>query len=113
MKARKVIGMVLSVLVAVGFMVAMSGCFGIPKGTMKTVSVGNMQLEASGAGIVKADAQKVTLKIKCAVCGFQAEEITIDTPAAGKPYILDWVCPKCGHKQKIVINSVASIPAKK
>lgn len=113
MRTKNGLGMLMSVLVAVGFVIALSGCFGIPKGTMKDVKVGSAQLKASGAGIVKADAQKVTIKIKCAVCGFQTDEITVDTPSSGKPYTMDWVCPKCGHKQKIVIESVASIPAKK
>jgi len=113
MRARNRFGMIMSVLVAAGFVVALSGCFGIPKGTMKDVKVGDVQLKVSGAGIVKADAQKVTFKIKCAVCGFQSDEITVDTPAAGKPYTMDWVCPKCGHKQKIVIQAVAALPEKK
>ena len=104
-----VLGLFFSGLAAVGSGLLAGGCFGIPKGTVRNVSVGSRKLKATGAGIVKADAQKVTFKIKCSVCGFKAEEITIDTPTAGKPYTMDWVCPKCEHKQKIVIESVPTI----
>jgi len=102
MTARQVAG------AAMAMLLALSGCGGIPKGTVKETTVGTVKLTAEGAGIVKADAQKTTFQIKCAVCGFEADPMTIDTPAAGKPYTLDWVCPKCGHKQKIVIQVAAS-----
>lgn len=99
----KAAGLVLTTLVSV-IVLAMSGCFGIPKNTTPNAMVGKTQLHATGAGIVKADAQKTTFKIKCTRCGFEPDEITIDTPVEGRPYTLDWVCPKCGNKQKIVIQ---------
>jgi hypothetical protein len=107
MKTRRAVGMVVSGLVMAGILFTLGGCFGIPKDTLKEVAVGKVTLQATGAGLVTADAQKTTFKIKCAVCGYEAEPITIDTPVAGKPYILDWVCPNCGHKQKIEIQATA------
>ena len=96
------IGMALVVMS--GTAVVLNGCGGVPKGTVAQMQTGNLQVTATGAGIVKADAQKITFQIKCGVCGFVTETVTVDTPTAGKPYTLDWVCPKCGHKQKIVIS---------
>lgn len=106
MNKRAIVSTVLSACVVVGVALAAGGCYGVPKGTLKEVSVGAVQLTAEGAGIVKADALKTTFKIRCAVCGYLSEEITIDTPVAGKPYVMDWVCPKCDHKQKVVIQAV-------
>ena len=94
-----------AVVVLSGTMAVVNGCGGIPKGTMEQVQVGQMQITAVGAGIVMANAQKTTFRIKCGACGFEPDAITIDTPAPGKPYTLDWVCPKCGHEQKIVITA--------
>ena len=90
-----------------GLIVALSGCFTIPKGTMSQVKVGSVELKAVGAGIVKADAQTTTFRIKCRRCGYEAKEMTIPTPVPGKPYILNWVCPRCGNKQQIVIEVVS------
>ena len=104
MKLRNIAGSVMSVALAAGLVLAVSGCFGIPKGTMKDVKVGTVELTVTGAGIVKADAQKTVFKIKCGKCGYETGEMVIDTPVPGKPYILNWVCPRCGHKQKIVIQ---------
>ena len=104
MKTARFAGIVAVVLMMAGGMLALVGCRGIPAGTTKEITIGATTLQATGAGIVKADAQKTTFRIKCAVCGFEPDPITIDTPTAGKPYVLNWVCPKCGHKQKIVIQ---------
>ena len=104
MKMRNAVGVAVSGLAMAGFLFAMSGCHGIPRDTTNEVAIGQVTLQATGAGLIKADAQKTTFKIKCAVCGYEDQPMTIDTPVAGKPYILDWVCPKCGHKQKIVIQ---------
>lgn len=98
------LGRVVPVLVMAGFVLALTGCHGLPPGTTKNVTVGSSKLEANGAGIVKADAQKITFRIRCTVCGFETGDMTIDTPAPGKPYVLDWVCPKCGHRQKVTIS---------
>jgi len=71
---------------------------------MAKTAIGSVTVHATGAGIVKADAQTVTFKIKCGLCGFEPEAITIPMPTPGKPYTNKWVCPKCGHKQTIVIT---------
>jgi len=84
----------------------MYGCSTVPRGATKTVQISTAQLQASGAGIIRADLQNTVIKIKCGVCGFESEEITIPTPQAGKPYTLNWVCPKCGHKQTVIIKLV-------
>lgn len=100
-------------LVLMGAAVVMSGCHGIPKGTAPAIVMGTVTLQATGAGLVKADAQKTSFQIECGLCGYETEVITIDTPAPGKDYTLDWVCPKCGHKQKVTIRAVpAGMPAK-
>jgi hypothetical protein len=104
MKRSSTVVIAVSAVLLAGLALGLCGCYGIPKGTMKNAKVGEATLQATGAGIVSADAQKTTFRIKCAVCGYEPLPITIDTPVAGKPYTLDWVCPKCGHKQKIVIQ---------
>lgn len=96
---------VMAVLVLTGLVISLTGCFGIPRGTSKITNVGKLQLLIKGAGIVKADTEKTTFRIKCGRCGFETEEITIDTPSVGKPYILNWVCPKCSNKQAITIEA--------
>ena len=105
MKFKQAVGWaaIASIFVALG--VLGTGCGGIPKGTSETLTVGAVQLQATGAGLVKADAQKTTFRIKCAICGYE-EERTIDTPTAGKPFTLDWICPKCKHKQTITVQVV-------
>jgi hypothetical protein len=104
MSNRKMGKMLVSVLALCGLTLALCGCHSIPTGTLGTTTVGSVTITASGAGIVKADAQKTTFKIKCRLCGYETEEITVDTPTAGKPYTMTWICPKCGHKQTIVIQ---------
>lgn len=98
-----------------GAAVVLGGCHGIPQGTspaitMAGAAMGAVTLEATGAGLIKADAQKIAFKIECAMCGYESEVIIIDTPVPGKPYTLDWVCPRCGHKQKITIRAVPATP---
>ena len=102
-----------------GAAVVLNGCHGIPQGTTPAITMagteaGTVTLQATGAGLIKADAQKTLFKIECTLCGYESEVIIIDTPVPGKPYTLDWVCPQCGHKQKIIISAVvaASLPAK-
>ena len=106
MKASSAVRALVLVLVVMGLGLTLSGCYGIPAGTTKTVTVGSLKLQASGCGIVTSDAQKTTFRIKCGACGFEDKPMTIDTPVAGKPYILNWVCPRCGHEQRIVIQVV-------
>lgn len=84
---------------------ALSGCYGIPQGTQGMANVGKLHLLIKGAGIVKADTEKTTFRIKCGRCGFETEEMTIDTPSVGKPYSLNWVCPKCQNKQTIILEA--------
>ena len=107
MKAGNVMGAGLLALGLAGLALALSGCHGIPQGTVKEMPVGAVQLKAVGAGIVKADAQQTVYQIKCTVCGYQSEATTIDTPVTGKPYTIEWVCPKCGHRQKITIQALS------
>jgi ribosomal protein S27E len=105
MKLGQWVGGVVSVLAGIGMMAAAVGCAGIPKGTKEDVSLGaTVTVHATGAGIIKADTEKTTFKIKCSLCGYESEAITIDTPAMGKPHVLKWVCPKCGHKQTITVQ---------
>lgn len=108
MRWTKLMQIALALLSISGTAAVLTGCGGIPKGTAAQMQVGAAQVTATGAGIVKADAQKTTFQIECDVCGFESEVITIDTPAAGAPYTLDWTCPKCGHKQKITITVSAA-----
>lgn len=60
-------------------------------------------LTASGAKILENNGKKVKIKIKCAKCGHQSAAIEIDIPTAGKPYVQEWTCPKCGHKQTVTV----------
>lgn len=99
---------VLAVLVAVGLVVGVAACSGIPKGTAKQVAVGPVTLKATGAGIVRADADQTTFKIKCGVCGYEAAEMTIPTPKPGAPYSYTFKCPRCGHVQTVTIEAVGS-----
>ena len=92
--------------VMAGFMFMLGGCSTVPKGASRTVRITVGQLQAAGSGIVGADAQSTTFRIKCGQCGYETAEIVIPTPQAGKPYILNWVCPNCGHKQQVVIQVV-------
>lgn len=99
---------IMAVCLAIGCVgLFIGGCRGIPTGTAKVVAVGNANLQATGAGIVKVEAGKTTYKIKCSLCGYETETVTIDTPAAGKPYTTTWICPRCGHKQKVAIEIAA------
>jgi hypothetical protein len=68
-----------------------------------------VKLTATGATVVESNDKKTKLAIKCAKCGFKAE-LEIDTPTADKPFSLEWVCPKCKHKQKITVE-VAQVKA--
>lgn len=103
---KKAFRIMVSLGVLAGFMAVLSGCGTVPKGATRTIEVNGVQLKAAGAGIVKADAQNLTYRIKCGVCGKQSEDIVIPTPQAGKPYTFEWVCPRCGHKQTITIQVV-------
>ncbi|MBA4386645.1 MAG: hypothetical protein C0404_01620 [Verrucomicrobia bacterium] len=103
MKASGITGSIAGLFALAGTALILAGCHGIPAGTTKTAQVGTVQYEASGAGIAKADARKTTIKIKCARCGYEENEMTVDTPSEGKPYTINWVCPKCGNKQTVVV----------
>lgn len=107
MKKLGWLGMAVTAAVLVS-MVAMSGCSAVPKGASKQVTVNSTTLKATGAGIVKADAAKAIYQIKCTVCGFVSESVTIDTPSKDKPYEVEWVCPKCGHKQKVTVTALVA-----
>lgn len=102
---KSIVFRVMSVCVLIGLALSLSGCIGIPKGTRDTMSVGRLQLLIKGAGIVHADTEKTTFRIKCGNCGFEAEEITVDTPSVGHPYVLNWTCPKCQHRQTVIIEA--------
>jgi len=97
--------MIVSLSLAAGFAVMLGGCGSVPVGAKSSMQADGTQLKASGAGIVRADAQNTTFRIKCRVCGYVSEEMVIPTPKAGAPYTLNWVCPNCGHKQTITISA--------
>ncbi len=107
MKSKNALTIIVLLLLSAGLVSALSGCYGIPTGTTAEATVGQLKFKATGAGIVKANAEKTTFKIRCGMCGFQSEEITINTPKPGTPYVLDWICPNCGYGQKIVIEAIA------
>jgi hypothetical protein len=114
LKYPRLAGLVVGLALA-GAAVVLGGCHGIPQGTAPAITTagtaaGAVTLEATGAGLVKADARKTSFKIECARCGDESEVITIDTPVPGKPYTLDWGCPQCGHQQKIIIRAVSANP---
>jgi predicted RNA-binding Zn-ribbon protein involved in translation (DUF1610 family) len=94
---------VLAFIIA-GLLFVASGCSAMPKGTVKNVTVGTVQIVITGAGIVKSDEKSTTYRIKCQKCGFKSEEVVIETPGLDKPYAIEWVCPRCGRKQKILIK---------
>ncbi len=98
--------LILSLSVIAGFLFLLNGCSTVPKGASRSARITTGQLQASGAGIISADAQTTTFRIKCKVCGFESEPITILTPQTDKPYVLNWTCPKCGHKQTITIQII-------
>lgn len=106
MRASRALILATSLLMVVGTAVLLDGCYGIPKGTAAQVQVGSAQITATGAGIIKADASKTTIQIRCSDCGYQTDTITIDTPTPGHPYTLKWVCPVCGHKQTVVVSAI-------
>jgi DNA-directed RNA polymerase subunit M/transcription elongation factor TFIIS len=70
----------------------------------KKEEAASSSLKVTGATVIESNATKTKIKIKCAKCGYLSAEIEIDTPTAGKPYTQDWVCPKCGHKQKVTVE---------
>jgi predicted RNA-binding Zn-ribbon protein involved in translation (DUF1610 family) len=100
MKFRNTLAIILLTLLS-----TLSGCYGIPMGTTEESTVGQLQLKATNAGIVKANTQKTTYKIRCSVCGFQNEDKTIITPTVKDTYVKDWLCPNCGHRQIIMIQA--------
>lgn len=104
MKSGNVLNKFYVSLIVLGLSIAFMGCNRIPEGTMGSVSMGAQVLEATRAGIVKVEGNKTTIQIKCGLCGYISEEMVIDTPSADKPYSLEWKCPKCGHKQMIVVQ---------
>ena len=103
---RKNYKLLFSFLALAGFMFVLGGCSTVPKGAARTAQITTGQLQATGAGIDKANENFTTFRIRCGVCGYETGEIVIPTPQAGKPYTLYWTCPHCGHKQTIVIKLV-------
>jgi ribosomal protein S27AE len=103
---KRTIKIIAQLAAVAGFMFMLTGCGTVPKGAAAAVQITTGQLQATGAGIVSANPEFTTYRIKCGVCGYETGEIVIPTPQAGKPYTLNWVCPKCGHKQLIVIQIV-------
>ena len=105
MKHKNILAIIVSTLLSTGLLSILSGCYGIPKGTTETATVEQLQLKATSAGIVKANTLKTTYQVRCAVCSFQSDEKTIRTPKPDNTYIVDWLCPNCGHSQIIMIQS--------
>lgn len=93
------------IIFSLGIMSVINGCYGIPAGTTEEATVGQLQLKATSAGIVKANDKKTTYRIKCNVCSFENVNKTIRTPSVENPYVYDWLCPNCGHKQTIIIQA--------
>ncbi|MEI6168877.1 MAG: hypothetical protein WCS52_16980 [bacterium] len=96
---------VMAMGVLIGLAVSLCGCLGLPRGTRETVQVGKLQLSIKGAGLVKADTEKTTFRIKCGRCGNEPGDLTVDTPSVGNPYTLNWVCPQCRHPQPLIIEA--------
>lgn len=96
---------ILPALGLAGVVVMLAGCAGLPRGTQPVIHVGRLQLAAGGAGMVGADTEKATFRIKCGRCGFEPESFTVDTPSVGRPYHLNWVCPRCGKRQAVHIEA--------
>jgi predicted RNA-binding Zn-ribbon protein involved in translation (DUF1610 family) len=96
----------------VGLMAAIlpGGCAGIPKDTVRQAQVGKVRITAAGAGIVSSNDKSTVIRIRCDDCGFVSEELTIDTPAPGAAFTMTWVCPQCGHKQKITVTAAFATP---
>ena len=103
MKLKKTVAIILIYMLSAGLL--LSGCYGIPKGTTEESTVGQLLLKATSAGIVKANDKKTTYKIKCSLCSFETENKTILTPTVNSPYVLDWLCPNCAHRQIIMIQA--------
>ena len=104
MKSGNMLKKIYVTLIVLGLSTAFMGCNRIPPGTTGSVMIGSETLEAVNAGIVKTEGNKTTIQIKCNLCGFVSDPIVIDTPGPDKPYSLEWKCPKCGHKQTIVVQ---------
>ena len=102
---KPVRSIILSLLISAYLLNFLCGCHGIPKGTVAETTFENIKVKATAAGLVKANQQKTTFKIKCELCGFETEDKTIRTPPLNDYYGLDWLCPNCGHKQIIYIQS--------
>ena len=112
MKFKNPLAVILLTLLSSALLSALNGCFGIPVGTTEESTVGQLQLKATNVGIVKANTQKTTYKIRCSVCGFQNENKTIITPTVRDTYVMDWLCPNCGHRQIIMIQAFERPAAK-
>lgn len=104
--------MMAMIIFSLGILSLINGCYGIPKGTTEEAIVGQLKLKATSAGIVKANDKKTTYRIKCTVCSFENENKTIRTPTVQAPYVIDWLCPNCGHKQIIIIQAFEKQPPK-
>lgn len=107
MSTRNAVRSVGMMLVAVVGLSLAGGCFGLPRGSAKDFTFGKVKIEATGAGVVKADSQKTVYKVKCATCGYETFDITIETPPTVRAFRTEWTCPKCGHKQTIVVSATA------
>ena len=112
MKLKNTFFVIVSVLLSTGLLSILNGCYGIPVGTTEEFTVGELQLKAIGAGIVKANPKKTVYKIKCNLCSFENVDKTILTPTVNEPYIIDWLCPNCGHGQIIIIQAFEKQPVK-
>ncbi len=105
MKPKNTLAIIALTLLSSGLLSVLGGCYGIPVGTTEEATVGQLQLKATGAGIVKANAKKTTYRIKCTVCSFEDSDKTILTPTVKDTYVLDWLCPNCGHQQIIMVQA--------
>ncbi len=91
-------------LAAVPLLSSGQTCCAAAKDAKKSVPAAcTAKLTATGATVVECGDKKTKIKITCAKCG-KTVELEIDTPTADKPYAQDWVCPKCGNKQKVSVG---------
>jgi hypothetical protein len=95
-----------SIGIMVGLMVTLAGCSpgSSPEGAPTEAQTGTGNIQATGAGIMYADANNITYSTKCSVCGTAGETKTIPTPTAKRPYKTSWSCPQCKHRQMIMFK---------
>ena len=100
---RAIIG---SIGIAAALIITFGGCSDSqPDNTSQGVSIGAVNIQVTGAGIIAANANNITYQARCAICGTQGNAQTIATPAAGsRPMKSEWACPKCNHRHMVMFT---------